>query len=338
MEALGIDIGSQKTVLTKIAKGGVEIVLSDSSNRATPSIIGYTAEERLIGDSAVNQMKKNFKNTMQFFTRFIGLNADCKDQLEEEKKFITYKTVELENKKIGIECLIRGEKYVLTPEQVLGFYLKKLRTLFNAADCAGKEVVITVPSYFSNAERVAVLDACEIAGIKCNRVLNESTAICLQYGFFRKKDLDAKVPRKVAFVDYGHSKLTITYAEFTSEKVKILGHHSNRNMGARQIDYILFQELGKIFEKKYGCDPRTNVRCRLRMLEGIEKMRKILSSNSEASINLESLMEDEDLNKTFKRADLEELIDPVISDFYMTLKESVEKFGKYKFFSYHKRR
>ena len=66
-------------------------------------------------------------------------------------------------------------------------------------------------------------------------------------------------------------------------------------------------------------------------------MRKILSSNSEASINLESLMEDEDLNKTFKRADLEELIDPVISDFYMTLKESVEKFGKYKFFSYHKR-
>ena len=58
-------------------------------------------------------------------------------------------------------------------------------------------------------------------------------------------------------------------------------------------------------------------------------MRKILSSNSEASINLESLMEDEDLNKTFKRADLEELIDPVISDFYMTLKESVEKFGKY---------
>lgn len=64
------------------------------------------------------------------------------------------------------------------------------------------------------------------------------------------------------------------------------------------------------------------------MLEGIEKMRKILSSNSEASINLESLMEDEDLNKTFKRSDLEELIDPVISDFYLTLKESVEKFGK----------
>lgn len=186
---------------------------------------------------------------------------------------------------------------------------------------------MTVPSYFSNAERVAILDAAEIAGIKCNRLLNESTAICLQYGFFRKKDLDPKVPRKVAFVDYGHSKLTVTFAEFTSEKVKILGHNSNRNMGARQIDYILMQELGKHFEKKYGCDPRENVRCRLRMLEGIEKMRKILSSNSEASVNLESLMEDEDLNKTIKRQELEELIDPVISNFYLTLKESVEKFN-----------
>lgn len=130
MEALGIDIGSQKTVLTKIAKGGVEIVLSDSSNRSTPSIIGYTAEERLIGDSAINQWKKNFKNTMQFFSRFVGLNTDCKEQLEEEKKFITYKIVELENKKVGFEVLIRGEKQVLTAEQILGFYLKKLRNLF----------------------------------------------------------------------------------------------------------------------------------------------------------------------------------------------------------------
>ena len=64
MEALGIDIGSQKTVLTQIKGGGVDVVLSDSSNRSTPSIIGYTAEERLIGDSAINQMKKNFKNTL----------------------------------------------------------------------------------------------------------------------------------------------------------------------------------------------------------------------------------------------------------------------------------
>jgi len=85
--------------------------------------------------------------------------------------------------------------------------------------------------------------------------------------------------------------------------------------------------LAQEFEKKYGCDPRESPRCRIRMLEAIEKMRKILSSNSEASVNLESLMEDEDLNKTVKRSDLEELIDPVISDFFKTLKDSLEVTG-----------
>ena len=164
-----------------------------------------------------------------------------------EKNFITYKVHEMENKKLGFEVVIRGEKQIMTPEQVLGYYIKKLRTLFEVAGCAARSSVITVPSYYSNAERAAVLDACEIADMKCTRILNESTAICLQYGFFRKKDLDPKVGRKVAFVDYGHSKLTVTFAEFTQEKMKILGHHSNRNMGARQIDQIIMQKMGAQF-------------------------------------------------------------------------------------------
>ncbi len=71
-----------------------------------------------------------------------------------------------------------------------------------------------MPSYFSNVERQCVLDASEIAGFKCLRVINESTAIALNYGFFRKKDLDPKTPRVVAFVDMGNSKTTVTIASF----------------------------------------------------------------------------------------------------------------------------
>jgi molecular chaperone DnaK (HSP70) len=71
-------------------------------------VVAFTDEERLIGDSALNQQKKNFKNTLQFFTRFLGLNTDCVDQLKEEEKYITYKLVPLENKKIGFEVTIRG--------------------------------------------------------------------------------------------------------------------------------------------------------------------------------------------------------------------------------------
>jgi len=100
-EAIGIDSGSYKTVLSIVKQKGIEIVLSETSSKWTPTIVAFTEQERLIGDSAVNQAKKNFKNTLQFFQRFLGLNADCKEQLAEEKKFITYKVVEMANKKIG---------------------------------------------------------------------------------------------------------------------------------------------------------------------------------------------------------------------------------------------
>jgi len=72
-------------------------------------VVAYTDEERLIGDAAMNQQKKNFKSTLQFFTRFIGLNVDCVEQLAAEQQYTTYKIVPLENKKVGFEVTIRGQ-------------------------------------------------------------------------------------------------------------------------------------------------------------------------------------------------------------------------------------
>ena len=132
--------------------------------------------------------------------------------MEEEKKFITYPVVELENKRLGFEVKCRGDKYTFTPEQVMAFYLKRAKTYFENAGMMAKEMVLSVPTYASNAERQAYLDAAEIAGIKCVKLINESTAIALNYGFFRKNELNN--PRKVCFVDFGHSKLTVTFAHF----------------------------------------------------------------------------------------------------------------------------
>ena len=274
-------------------------------------------------------MKKNFKNTMQFFARFLGLNQDCKVQVEEEKKFVTYKVVDMDNKKIGFEVVVRGEKHTFTPEQVMGYYLKKVKTYFEKAGMPSKEIVISVPSYATNQERQAFLDAAEIAGINCVRLINESTATALTYGFFRKNDLDASKPRTVAFVDFGHSKLSVTFGQFTKGKMKILGTHSNRNLGARQIDLQLFELLGGEFAKKYGCDPRPNIRCRLRLLDSIEKVRKLLTSNKEADVHCESLMEDEDLHRALTREELETLVAPFIADFRKCLEDSLTVSGKY---------
>lgn len=104
---------------------------------------------------------------------------------------------------------------MFTVEQLIGAYLKKVHKFYENANIQTKDIVISVPSYFSNVERQSVLDACDIAGLKCVRLINESTAVCLNYGFFRKADLPEKEnPRIVAFVDFGHSKLTVTVASF----------------------------------------------------------------------------------------------------------------------------
>ncbi len=222
---------------------------------------------------------------------------DCVEQLKEEEKYITYKIVPLANKKVGFEIQNRGVTEILTPEQVLGYYLKNTKTFFENSGIQSNDMVISVPSYFGNVERQGVLDAAEIAGIKCIRLVNESTAIALNYGFFRKADLLDKEARYVAFVDLGHSKVTITIASFLKGKMRIIVHRSDRNLGARKMDDLLVDILGEEFTKKYGADPRKNPRARLRMLDVIEKQRKILSGNKEATIHLESLLEDEDLHR-----------------------------------------
>lgn len=206
-------------------------------------------------------------------------------------------------------------------------FLRRAKTYFENAGMNSKEMVLSVPTYASNAERQAYLDAAEIAGIKCVRLLNESTAIAYNYGFFRKADLKPDEPRKVCFIDFGHSKLTVTYAQFLPGKMKIIYSHSDRNCGARQIDFLLFDLFGGEFNKKYGCDPRPNVRCRLRLLDSIEKMRKLLTSNKEADIHCDSLMEDEDFHKHFTRADLETLIEPFIERFRTCITESLARSG-----------
>ena len=127
----------------------------------------------------------------------------------------------------------------------------------------------------------------------------------------------------MTFVDFGHSKLTVTFGSFLKGKMRVIASHSNKNLGARQIDFKLFDLLGGNFAKKYGCDPRGNIRCRLRMLDSIEKMRKLLTSNKEADIVCEALMEDEDLRQNFSRDELEKLIEPFVVEFRKCLEEAL---------------
>ena len=117
------------------------------------------------------------------------MNAQCSAQLELEKRYVTHKIVPMNNNKIGFEVQQAGNTHIFTIEQILAFYLCKLHEYYVKDEVTTKDVVLTIPPYASNTERQALVDAAEIAGLKCLRVINESTAICYNYGFFRKADL-----------------------------------------------------------------------------------------------------------------------------------------------------
>ena len=178
-------------------------------------------------------------------------------------------------------------------------------------DVTTKDIVVTIPSYASNVERQSLYDACEIAGLKCLRVINESTAIAYNYGFFRKNDLSKDNERIVAFVDMGHSKTTVTIAGFKQQECRIICHKSDRNLGGRDLDYQIMMKLGEEFLNKYGDDPRKGLRTRLRLYETIEKARKLLSGDTESNISIDYLMNEEDLVRKLKREEWREKLTSV---------------------------
>lgn len=182
--------------------------------------------------------------------------------------------------------------------------LNKLKDIIlkNGVNFAASNVVISVPAYYTEQERKALLDACKIAEFPIERLFNETTAIATSYGLFRKADLDLETPRYVAFVDFGHSKTSAFVGSFTKEKVQILAQVNDRNFGARDLDWGVYEHFCELFEKESnGLSPKESKKAQLRLLDAIEKQRKVLSANSEAHVNVEYLVEDVDFNNTLTR-------------------------------------
>lgn len=118
--------------------------------------------------------------------------------------------------------------------------LGDLRKIISLNNIQNNEAVISVPSYYTESERKALKDACNIAGLKPLRLFNESSAIALSYGIFRKNELDPTTPRNVAFVDFGHSKFSCFIGSFTKEKLSIVSQIHERNLGARDMDWAVY--------------------------------------------------------------------------------------------------
>lgn len=309
---IGIDLGSYKSKIAVAKRGGVQIITNDANFRETPCVVGFGPAERNVGEAGLIKMKSNFRDTIVAPQRFVGLGVNY-PHLRAETRHCPAKN-DISSGKLQFQVNYQGQKESLYPEQALAAYFNKLRSIMEHNQFESKEAVIAVPTYLTQVERKGILTAAKIAELHVTRLINESTAVALDYGIFRKADLDPKNPRNVLFLDFGHTQFGAFCCSFTKEEMNTLTQHYDRNLGCRDLDQAMFEFYRAHFEKTSGgCDLAENRKAIVKLMENIERQRKILSGNTEFEMNIEYLMEENDLHYTMTRDQFNSISQPVFT-------------------------
>ncbi|MBN3305586.1 HS74L protein, partial [Amia calva] len=308
MSVVGIDVGFQNCYIAVARSGGIETIANEYSDRCTPACVSLASKNRTIGNAAKGQMITNFKNTIHGFKKFHGRAFD--DPFSTESHYLQ---VFLLTPGLLCACLqVRylDEERVFTIEQVTAMLLTKLKeTSESALKKPVADCVISVPSFFTDAERRSVIDASQISGLNCLRLINDTTAVALAYGIY-KQDLPTpeEKPRNVVFVDIGHSSYQVSIAAFNKGKLKVLATAFDPYLGGRNFDEVLVDYFCEEFKTKYKLNVKENPRAMIRLTQECEKLKKLMSANSsDLPLNIECFMNDIDVSGKMNRAHFEEM-------------------------------
>lgn len=207
-----------------------------------------------------------------------------------------------------------GEPTTFSATQLYAMFLARLKdTAALETKNAVNDVVIAVPVWYTDAQRRAVIDAAEIAGLNPLRLINDMTATALGYGI-TKTDLPApeEAPKNIAFVDIGHSDFSVSIVSFNKGQLVVKGTAYDRHFGGRDLDLALVDHFAAEFKEKYKIDVKSNPKATFRLAAAVEKLKKILSANPLAPLSVESIMEDIDASSSLSREDFEGLIAPLL--------------------------
>uniref|UniRef100_A0A3P8PK16 Heat shock protein 4a n=1 Tax=Astatotilapia calliptera TaxID=8154 RepID=A0A3P8PK16_ASTCA len=301
MSVVGFDLGFQSCYVAVARAGGIETIANEYSDRCTPSFVSFGPRNRSIGAAGKSQVVTNYKNTVQSFKRLHG-RAFTDPYIQSAKSNLVYELAPMPSGATGIKVMYMEEERIFSTEQVTGMLLTKLKeTAESALKKPVVDCVISVPSYFTDAERRSVMDAAQIAGLNCLRLMNETTAVTLAYGIY-KQDLPApeEKPRIVVFVDLGHSGYQVSVCAFNKGKLKILATAFDSDLGGKDFDDILVNHFCEEFGTKYKLDVRSKPRALVRLYQECEKLKKLMSANSsDLPLNIECFMNDIDVSMLF---------------------------------------
>ncbi|KAF1850549.1 heat shock protein Hsp88 [Cucurbitaria berberidis CBS 394.84] len=312
MSVVGVDLGTLSSKIAVARNRGVDVIANEVSNRATPSLVGFGPKSRYLGETAKNQEVSNLKNTVSSFVRLAGRSLSDPD-VQIEQEFVSAPLIDIGGQ-VGAEVTYLGKKEQFTATQITAMYLTRMKqTASVELKLPVSDIVLSCPVWYTDAQRRALLDAADVAGLTCLRLINDNTAVALGYGI-TKLDLPApeEKPRRVVFVNIGHSNYTATVVEFKKGELAVKSSAWDRHFGGRYIDKALVEHFAAEFKDKYKINVMENGKARFRLAAGVEKLKKILSANNMAPLNVESIMNDVDVRGMLKREELETLMQPLI--------------------------
>jgi len=299
---IGIDLGTTYSCVGVFKNGRVEIIANDQGNRITPSYVAFMDNnERLVGDAAKNQATINPENTVFDVKRLIGRKFSDKS-VQADKKLVPYAIVSDKDKPM-IEVKLGDEKKKYAPEEVSAMILGKMKA--TAETFLGKEIknaVVTVPAYFNDAQRQATKDAGTISGMKVERIINEPTAAAIAYGMDKTGG-----ESNVLVFDLGGGTFDVTLLTIDSGVFEVLATNGDTHLGGEDFDQRVMQYFIKMMKKKSDVDISGDKRALQKLRKEVERVKRALSSQQQARLEIEELADGYDLSETLTRARFEEL-------------------------------
>jgi molecular chaperone DnaK len=321
---IGIDLGTTNSVLAIMEQGKPIIIPNSEGERLTPSVVAWdpNSHQMRVGSPARRQAVINPQHTVFSIKRYLGQRFDS-PFIQPVLEFTPYKTQISDNGGVSVR-LADGW---CSPQEILSTILKKLKR--DAEAYLGeqvKKVVITVPSYYNFSQRQSVKDACYAAGLEALRIINESTAACLAYGF------DKQANEIIAVFHLGGGTFDISILEIGEGVFQVRSTCGDTHLGGDDWDRCITNFIAGEFQKSYGVDLRKDPQALQRLKEACEKAKIELSTVMETMIDLPFITRNGggeylNLQMSLTQAKLEELTLNLINRTLITCKQAVKDAG-----------
>jgi molecular chaperone DnaK len=307
-KVIGIDLGTTNSCVSIMEGGEPKVISNSEGTRTTPSMVAFNDEgERLVGQVAKRQSVTNPLRTIYSIKRLVGQEYKSAE-VKHTKKMVSYEVVK-GNQNLAY---VKVDDKNYSPQEISASILQKMKQ--TAEEYLGesvKEAVITVPAYFSDAQRQATKDSGKIAGLKVLRIINEPTAAAMAYG------LDKKHDEKIAVFDLGGGTFDISILEIGEGVFDVKATNGDTFLGGDDFDNRLISYFADEFKKDNGIDLREDKMALQRLRETAEKAKHELSSSSETDVNLPFITADasgpKHLNLKITRAKFESLAEDLVN-------------------------